>query len=65
MKLLIEPFVQPYSADGFEVSRSGAEGETVKSVEDAVVALNLRGVVARTGMMRNLVRGGYGRVRWG
>ena len=45
VQLLVEPFIEAYGADGFEVAGAGAEGETIEGVEDALVALKLGGFV--------------------
>src|SRR5580692_10070007 len=60
MQLLIEPFIQAHRLRSFDVTWLGAEGETIKRMEDAVSALNLRRLIglAVHSLYRRLIGGG-------
>ena len=52
VELLVKPFLETDGADSFKIAGTGAESEAIKGVEDAVVALELGGLVvwARCGL---------------
>ncbi len=45
MKLAVEPFFQAFGADCFHIAGTRAEGEAIEGMDDAVIALQLGGLV--------------------
>lgn len=41
MKLLLEPLIESHRTQGFDVARPWAKGESIQSVQNARVALQL------------------------
>ena len=46
VELLVEPFIKAHCPGGFKVTRPWSEGEAIQGVENAVVSLQLGGLIA-------------------